>query len=95
MIACLFLPFSQGLKERFETYRRAYNQHDLKAVLSFLAPDYEFKVANSTYKVAKKCNGPVKLDTKLLFGELSVSQQCMRCLINEGSLFISLCNNES
>jgi hypothetical protein len=54
MIACFFLPFSQGLKERFEAYRRAYNQHDLKAVLSFLTPDYEFKVANSTYKVAKK-----------------------------------------
>ena len=54
MIACFFLPFSQGLKERFEAYRHAYNQHDLKAVLSFLAPDYEFKVANSTYKVAKK-----------------------------------------
>ena len=53
-IACFFLPFSQGLKERFEAYRRAYNQHDSKAVLSLLAPDYEFKVANSTYKVAKK-----------------------------------------
>ena len=36
-IVCFFLPFSQGLKERFEAYRRAYNQHDSKAVLSFLA----------------------------------------------------------
>ncbi len=53
-IACFFLLFSQDLKERLEAYRRAYNQHDSKAILSFLAPDYEFKVANSTYKVAKK-----------------------------------------
>jgi hypothetical protein len=30
------------------------NSHDLQAVLSCLAADYEFKVANSTYKVAKK-----------------------------------------
>jgi ketosteroid isomerase-like protein len=54
MMTCVFLPISQDIKERFESYRRAYNQHDTKAVLSFLAPDYEFKVANSTYKVAKK-----------------------------------------
>jgi|SoiMethySBSTD1v2_1073268.scaffolds.fasta_scaffold01796_3 hypothetical protein len=54
MMVWFSLPVSQGLKERFEAYRRAYNQHDSKAVLSFLAPDYEFKVAKSTYKVAKK-----------------------------------------
>jgi hypothetical protein len=54
MMVWFSLPVSQGFKERFEAYRHAYNQHDSKAVLSFLAPDYEFKVANSTYKVAKK-----------------------------------------
>lgn len=42
------------LKGRFEAYRRAMNSHDLQAVLSCLAADYEFKVANSSYKVAKK-----------------------------------------
>jgi len=30
------------------------NSHDLQVVLSCLAADYEFKVANSNYKVAKK-----------------------------------------
>jgi len=42
------------LKGRFEAYRQAMNSHDLQAVLSCLAADYEFKVANSNYKVAKK-----------------------------------------
>jgi tetratricopeptide (TPR) repeat protein len=42
------------LKGRFEAYRRAMNSHELQAVLACLAADYEFKVANSNYKVAKK-----------------------------------------
>jgi hypothetical protein len=46
--------FGADLKARFEAYRRAMNSHDLQAVLSCLAADYEFKVANSNYKVAKK-----------------------------------------
>jgi hypothetical protein len=46
--------FGADLKGRFEAYRRAMNSHDLQAVLSFLAAEYEFKVANSNYKVAKK-----------------------------------------
>jgi len=46
--------FGADLKGRFEDYRRAMNSHDLQAVLSCLAADYEFKVANSNYKVAKK-----------------------------------------
>ena len=48
------LAFGADLKGRFEAYRRAMNSHDLQAVLSCLAADYEFKVANSNYKVAKK-----------------------------------------
>jgi len=48
------LAFGADLKARFEAYRRAMNSHDLQAVLSCLAADYEFKVANSNYKVAKK-----------------------------------------
>jgi hypothetical protein len=54
MMVCFLSVINPNLRERFEAYRRAYNRHDLKAVLSFLAPEYEFKVANSTYKVAKK-----------------------------------------
>jgi hypothetical protein len=46
--------FGVDLKGRFEDYRRAMNRQDLQAVLSCLASDYEFKVANSSYKVAKK-----------------------------------------
>ena len=48
------LAFGADLKGRFEAYRRAMNSHDMQAVLSCLATDYEFKVANSNYKVAKK-----------------------------------------
>lgn len=48
------LAFGADLKTRFEAYRRAMNSRDLQAVLSCLAADYEFKVANSSYKVAKK-----------------------------------------
>jgi CubicO group peptidase (beta-lactamase class C family) len=48
------LAVGADLKGRFEAYRRAMNSHDLQAVLSCLASDYEFKVANSNYKVAKK-----------------------------------------
>ena len=46
--------FGADLNARFEAYRRAMNSHDLQAVLSCLAADYEFKVANSNFKVAKK-----------------------------------------
>jgi CubicO group peptidase (beta-lactamase class C family) len=54
LMAGVSLGSGGDLKERFEAYRRAMNSHDLQAVLSCLAADYEFKVANSNYKVAKK-----------------------------------------
>src|SRR5262245_13946395 len=54
LTASVGLAVGADLKGRFEAYRRAMNSHDLQAVLSCLAADYEFKVANSNYKVAKK-----------------------------------------
>jgi hypothetical protein len=54
LMAGVSLGSGADLKERFEAYRRAMNGHDLQTVLSCLAADYEFKVANSNYKVAKK-----------------------------------------
>src|SRR5262245_56012049 len=54
LAAGVSLTYGADLKGRFEAYRQAMNRHDMQAVLSCLAADYEFKVANSNYKVAKK-----------------------------------------
>jgi hypothetical protein len=54
-LACASLASTPpGLKRRFQEYRRAYSRHDVQAVLSFLADDYVFRVANSDYKASKK-----------------------------------------
>src|SRR5262249_19304203 len=54
VFAALALSFTDNLAGRFTKYRHAYNKHDKQAVLSFFADDYEFKVANSSYKASKK-----------------------------------------
>jgi hypothetical protein len=91
-MAVLSLAFGADLKERFEAYRRAMNSHDLQAVLSYLAADYEFKVANSSYKVAKKdITGQLEWDfavnARTAYGDIQIKGNTISTVLTEQNDF--------
>jgi hypothetical protein len=92
LTAGVSLAFGDDLKERFEAYRRAMNSHDLQSVLSFLAADYEFKVANSNYKVAKKdITGQLEWDfavnARTAYGDIQIKGNTISTVLTEQNDF--------
>src|SRR5262249_4035590 len=84
--------FGADLKERFEAYRRAMNSHDLQAVLSCLAADYEFKVANSNYKVAKKdiighLEWDFAMNARSDYGDIQIKENTISTVLTEQNDF--------
>jgi tetratricopeptide (TPR) repeat protein len=80
------------LKGRFEAYRQAMNSHDLQTVLACLAADYEFKVANSNYKVAKKdivghLEWDFAMNARSAYGDIQIKGNTISTVITEQNDF--------
>jgi hypothetical protein len=92
LMAGVSLVFGADLKERFEAYRRAMNSHDLQSVLSYLAADYEFKVANSSYKVDKKdITGQLEWEfatnARTVYGDIQIKGNTISTVLTEQNDF--------
>src|SRR5262249_23045476 len=86
------LAFGADLKGRFEAYRQAMNSHDLQAVLSCLAADYEFKVANTNYKVAKKdiighLEWDFAMNARSAYGDIQIKGNTISTVLTEQNDF--------